>query len=122
MKNFTGLDDSSNNYVRGAGMNAKIFEGERFSMDMGVTYLDAQKQTIDDFATAGILSAEKNQGAGFTASLNGNLGVWQANLAWSTSCYENPTDEFDSDDLGLVELIDGTANAYTFDFSYVEYE
>lgn len=116
--NFFGLSDYSTQYVNSLGFGVNTFTDSRISLRVEGTYLDAQRQSQNDFGIGEIASAEKNTGVAFRFVASDAEGRFNADLSVGLSRYTNPEDLELSLGDELVRLDTETSMAYNLNASY----
>jgi len=117
--NFTGLSNHNEQYVNSLGVAYNAFSESRISVLMEATYLDAVKQSVNDFGIGEIASAEESQGLGFKFVASDTDARFNGELSVALSRYSNPDDDSLSFGDQLLQLDSETAIAHNLSLSYV---
>ena len=117
-RNITGLSDYSEQHIKALGVGMNFFEESAYRVRLEATYMDGQRQALNDFGIGEIASPETNKALGLKFILSDDIGHLNADLTIAASRYNNPNDVgFDLSDQ-LVELSIETAHAHQLNLSY----
>jgi hypothetical protein len=117
--NFLGLSDYSEQFVKSVGVGFKVLKDSRISLRIEGVYLDAQKQSINDFGVGAVTSSENNEGMGLRVTAADAESRIDADLTLGLSSYNNPQDAELSQGDTLVELKVKDALAHNLNLNYL---